>query len=401
LVQNRVVGFLTDAMQVDRDFTMHLNANLGTFQRRDVGYGGGAGMATRPTATQVQQDIISTTQLTEGQMVMHFIDLDGHYKQMYLRASDPNTPDKEARKFQKRCKDRGVPMIALRHIKFVRATRTAGYGSPQMRQMQAQAMMPYIGMLPESGRYNWVRDQVISISGPENLDRYFPEQNFPTHDQWEANMENGVMHAGQHVMLAEGQKHPIHADVHLTAMEQMIIMGDQIYEQAPVQTSIGALIKVQQFVQICMPHTQAHLDLMGFDRIHQNELEALSKRLGGVKNNMQQINAIVQQGQEHLAAVQQTQQQADTKDQIKMAQAQNEIAIDRAMAAAKIKNQNIKAMSTIQTNQQKAQAKIQSERQKLQTQVGQSAMLTSPLGAAAMPGGGGEEDMGAEEIPFE
>jgi hypothetical protein len=71
------------------------------------------------------------------------------------------------------------------------------------------------------------------------------------------------------------------------------------------------------------------------------------------------------------------------------------------MAAAKIKNQNLKSMSTIQTNQQKAQAKIQSERQKLQTQVGQSAMLTSPLGAAAMPGGGGQEDMGAEEIPFE
>jgi hypothetical protein len=397
LVQNRVVGFLTDAMQVDRDFTMHLNANLGTFQRRDVGYGTGVGAATRPTAMQVQQDVISTTQLTEGQMVLHFLDLDGHYRQMYLRASDPNTPDKEARAFQKRCADRGVPTIALRHTKYVRATRTAGYGSPQMRQVQASAMMPYIGMLPESGRYNWVRDQVISIAGPENVERYMPAQNFPTHDQWEANMENGVMHAGQHIMIADGQKHAVHADVHLTACEQMLKMADGIYESAPLQTALGALIKTQQFVNICLPHTLVHIQLLANDPLHRQEMGALQTRLNAIKNNMQQINAVVEQAQEHMAATAQQQQSAQTQDQIKMAQAQNEIAIDRAMAAAKIKNQQMKTMSQVQTSQQKAAAKVQSERQRMQSEVAQAPLLTSPLGAGATLS---EPELGAEEIPF-
>lgn len=397
LVQNRVVGFLSDAMQVDREFTAHLNQNLGTLRRQGgVGYGG---HITRPTATQVQQDIVGSTQLTEGQMILHFLDLDMLYQQMYERMSDPNTPDKAAKKFQKKCHDRGVTTLALRHTKYVRATRTAGYGSPQMRQIQAQSMMPYVGMLPEAGRYNWVRDQVISITGPENVDRYMPEQNFPTHDQWEANVENGIMHAGQHVMIAEGQKHPIHADTHLLSMEQMIQMGDSLYRSAPIESAISALMKLQQYVQVCMPHTQAHIDLMGQDRMHQNELESLQKRLGGVKNNMQQIDAIVEQGQEHIGSTQSAQQSAQTKDQIKLAQAQNEIAIDRAMAAAKIKNQNIKAMSTIQTNQQKASAKIATERQKLGQEVGQSNLMMSPI--QPPPGSGmGEPELGAEEVPF-
>jgi ABC-type molybdenum transport system ATPase subunit/photorepair protein PhrA len=155
---------------------------------------------------------------------------------------------------------------------------------------------------------------------------------------------------------------------------------------------------LQRYVEICMPHTQAHIDLMGQDRMHQNELEALQKRLGGVKNNMQQIDAIVEQGQQHIGSVQSAQQTAQTKDQIKLQQAQSEIAIDRAMAAAKIKNQNIKAMSTISTNQQKASAKIATERQKLQQQVGAANIATSPIQPAAP--GMGEPELGAEEVPF-
>lgn len=392
LVQNRVVGFLTDAMTVDREFTQHLNSNLGTVHRRGLGYQG----QTRPTATQVQQDIITTTQLTEGQMVLHFMDLDLLYSQMYHRASDPNTPDYQAQKFQKACLDRGVPMIALRNIEWVRACRIAGYGSPQMRQVRAQQMMPYIGMLPESGRYNWVRDEVISIAGPDNVDRYFPEQKFPIHDQWEANMENGVMHAGQNVMIADGQKHATHGDVHITAMEQMIKMGDQLYQSQAVADAVSALIRVQMFVKICAPHTQAHLQILAGDRLHAEEFKALQSRLGSMHNNMAQIDAIVQQAQEHMAATQGAQQTAQTKDQIKLAQAQSEISIDRAMAASKIKNQELKTQSQIQTGQLKTQAHVQSTRAKMATEVGQGNLLTSPIQPAGLNG----EGVGSENIPF-
>ena len=398
LVQNRVVGFLTDAITLDRELSNHLQANLGTVRRPGVGYQG----QTRPSATQVQQDIITTTQISEGQMILHFMDLDMLYEQMYKRASDPNTPDKEAKAFQKACMDHEVPMIALRNYEWVRATRTAGYGSPQMRQLRSQQMLPYIGMLPESGRYNWIRDEVIAIAGPENVDRYFPEQKFPSHDQWEANMENGIMHAGQHVMIADGQQHAVHASVHQESMELMIQMANQLYETAPAASGIGAMIKTQQYLQICVPHTQAHLQLLAQDKVHQNEFQALRTRMGSMQNAVKQIDAIVQQGQEHQAALAQAQQSAQTTEQIKVQQAQAEIQIERAMAASKIHNQQLKTMSQIQTAQAKA-ARPVNPRQALMQEVAQSNALTSPIQPAPGPMSGGMEGAGAsyEQLPLE
>lgn len=396
LVQNRIVGFLSDALALDRELSNHLSSNLGTF-RKGVGYGS---QQTRPTATQVQQDVITTTQITEGQMILHFLDLDQLYEQMYCRASDPNTPDHEAKRFQKACTDHGVPMIALRNYEHVLATRTAGYGSPQMRLQRSQQMLPYLGMLPETGRYNWIRDEVIAIAGPENIERYFPEQKFPSHDAWEANIENGVMHAGQNVMIADGQKHAVHCNVHVTSIEQMIQMANEIYQQAPAESGIAAMIKVQQYSQIEMPHISAHLRLLANDRIHQREYKAIQSRLGALENAFRQITAIVQQGQEHMQAVQATQQEAQTKDQIKMQQAQNEIQIDRAMAAAKIRNQSLKTMSQIETSQAKQQAKVVPPRQAMQQEINRQNAILSPMQPMQLGGGNGSTNP-MEELPLD
>jgi hypothetical protein len=400
LVQNRVVGFLTDAISLDREFSNHLSANLGIF-RKGVGYGTQTG--SRPNTLQVQQDIVTTTQVSEGQIILHFMDLDQLYTQMYRRASDPNTTDDEAKAFQKRCHDQGVPMIAMRNLDYIRATRTAGYGSPQMRLTRSQMMEPYIGMLPESGRYNWVRDEVISIAGPENVERYFPEQKFPTHDQWEANIENGIMHAGQNVMIADGQNHAIHVDVHLTSMEQMVTMANQLYEQSPAQSGIAAMIKLQQYGQLENPHINAHMQLLAQDRIHANQFQALRTRLGSLVNVFRQVDAIVQQGQEHMSRMQGLQQTAQTEDQIKMSQAQNEMQIERAMAASKIRNQALKTASQIQTSQAKQAAKPPpSFRSQMASEVAQQNQALSPVQGVG-PGGVGTNGTAdvSSELPMD
>lgn len=403
LIQNRVVGFLTDAITLDREFSNHLSANVGIF-RKGQGYPGPQGGAARPNTLQVQQDIVTTTQVSEGQMILHFMDLDQLYYQMYDRASDPNSPDEEAKRFQKRCRDQGVPTIAFRNLDYVRAARTAGYGSPQMRAVRSQRMLPYLGMLPESGRYNWIRDEVIGIAGPENLSRYFPEQRFPTHDQWEANVENGLMHSGQHVMIADGQNHAVHVDVHLTAMEGMIQMANQLYESSPASSGIAAMVKLQQFGQIETPHINAHMQLLAQDKIHAQQFQALRTRLGSLVNVFRQVDAIVQQGQEHIQRVGQQAQTAQTEDQIKMQQAQNEMQIERAMAASKIRNQELKTASQIQTAQAKQQQKIIPMRQQMQAAVQQGQAALSPLQppqpAAQTLGGQSPEDI-EEQLPVD
>jgi hypothetical protein len=385
LVQNRVVGFLTDAITLDRELSNHLSANLGTF-RRGVGYGG-VGQTQRPNIMQIQQDIITSTQITEGQIILHFLDLDQLYEQMYRRASDPNSPDPEAKRFQKACRDREVPTIALRNYEYCRATRTGGYGSPQVRQMRSQQMMPYLGFLPEQGRYNWVRDEVIAIAGPENIERYFPPQRFPSEPQWEANMEDGVMHAGQAVMVADGQNHAVHLDVHITSVEDMVQMANNLYANVPAESGIAAMIKTQQYTQIITPHIQTHLQMLSSDPIHAREFKMLQTRFGDLTNVFRQIDAVVQQGQEHMQRVQGAQQSARTEDQIKIQQATTEMQIERALAAAKIRNQRDKTMSQIQSAQAKAGARPMAPRQQMMQEAVQAQNLISPEQGPAMPAG--------------
>jgi hypothetical protein len=268
--------------------------------------------------------------------------------------------------------------------------------------MRAQQMMPYIGMLPESGRYNWIRDEVIAIAGPENLERYFPEQAFPTHDQWEANVENGLMHAGQHVMIADGQRHATHVDVHLTSVEQMITMANQLYETAPAQSGIAAMVKVQQYGQIEVPHINAHLQLLAQDKMHADQFQALRTRLGSLTNVFRQIDAIVQQGQEHMQKMAGMQQTAQTEQQIKMAESQNEMQIARAEAAAKIRNQSLKTASQIQTSQAKAAAHFTNPRQAMQQEVVRQNQALSPVQPPPGPfGQNGQAAQAEEELPYD
>jgi hypothetical protein len=213
-----------------------------------------------------------------------------------------------------------------------------------------------------------------------------------------------VMHAGQHVMIADGQKHAIHADVHITSLEQMITMANKLYQSVPPASAIAAMIKVQQYTQICVPHTQAHLELLANDKMHQQAFQALRARLGTLNNSIKQIDAIVEQGQEQQKGLQGAQQTAQTKDQIRMQEAQSEIAIERALAASKIQNQHLKTMSQIQTSQAKAAAHVVSPRQAMTAEVAQANQLTSPIqppGGGLNGAGGTAPGLGAEEMPLE
>jgi predicted ATP-grasp superfamily ATP-dependent carboligase len=137
--------------------------------------------------------------------------------------------------------------------------------------------------------------------------------------------------------------------------------------------------------------------------MHQRELESLNVRLNALQNAFRQIDAVVEQGQEHMNRMQQLQQTAQTEDQIKMSKAQNEMQIDRMLASSKVRNQSLKTASQIQTAQQKAQAKPIMPRQQLALETAQGNAMLSPVqpppGLGEGMGGEGEEGIG--EMPFE
>jgi hypothetical protein len=203
-------------------------------------------------------------------------------------------------------------------------------------------------------------------------------------------------------MIADGQNHAVHCDVHLDSMEQMVTMANSLYESTPAQSGIAAMIKTQQYGQIMNPHINAHLQLLAQDKMHASQFQALQTRLGSMVNVFRQIDAIVEQGQEKMQALQGQQQTAQTSDQIKVQSAQNEMQIARAEAAAKIQNQSLKTASQIQTSQAKAAAHFTSPRQAMQREVAQQNAMLSPVQPAPGPfGQNGQAAQAEDELPYD
>jgi hypothetical protein len=178
----------------------------------------------------------------------------------------------------------------------------------------------------------------------------------------------------------------------------MIQMANELYQQSPALSGVAAMMKTQHYTQIVVPHLQQHLQFMAEDKMHQNELQGLNVRLNALQNAFRQIDAVVEQGQEHAAALKAAQQTASTEEQVKMQKAQAEIQIDRMLATSKIHNQAMKTASQIQTAQQKANAKPVLPRQQLAMQTAQGNAMLSPVQPPSGPAPG-EEELG--EMPFE
>src|SRR4029077_13168257 len=94
-----------------------------------------------------------------------------------LGVGDPGGP--EAKEFRERCEKRGIPMESLKmdNVLRVKANRSLGYGSPQLRDIATKELVSMMPLMSEQGKNNALRTRASSLPGvgQANVDAFFPK----------------------------------------------------------------------------------------------------------------------------------------------------------------------------------------------------------------------------------
>jgi len=256
------------------------------------------------TATEIEAITAQQSTLGKTQLNRYYEQLDALFEERYRRAINPSlTPSMaggaEAVEFQKRCIDRGCPRDCLDKIDYVRATRTVGRGSSFERKRTMQELLNISSMLPESGRANVIADNIASMVGYGNVDRYFPTQiNDPDRQEaeQEAATENALFKLGAPIPVTDVDQHVAHAQAHLS----FGVQAAQAAQQG------GDIVEVAATLQTLLPHLGQHLQRLGADPSRKDVSALLEQQAKELAQVAKKIIAAAQQ-QAQAAAQQQAQ----------------------------------------------------------------------------------------------
>lgn len=333
-VQWQLSGAMQDGLAVDNHLNNKLQANLGTYrqvQRREQG--------NPDTATKVQFDAAKEAMLSKGAVNRWYSQMDFIGEEMYRRASNPKLPDdtetnKMARKFQKRCKDRGVSVEDLKKIRQVRWYRNIGNGSIFARKQAIMDSMFIVPMLNESGRENWKDDAIAAIGSYELANRWNPKGDFDPKiqaDERMAALQISAAKTGVAPVMTDVDNHVVYADKYLKAAADSFTALEQGGD--PMQTLA--------FLDIIMPATAERLNAIRSDSTRKPAYDALMQRWKQLAQMTDQLRGQVKQMQQQQAAQAQKEQQVMTDEQLKEAESQSAIRRKDTTAAnnMRLKNQ--------------------------------------------------------------
>jgi hypothetical protein len=360
-LQSTMLGDIEPTLAVNRDLDLMLDVNTGVYRPQFEKPQGNP-----ETATAAQLRFGQATVLTNSAVLRFYAQFDKMGVELFRRATLPDLPNiripgiQEARKFQERCRKRGVSDRQLRDVLWVRATRSIGNGSPIMRQQQISGISTVVPFLGQRGVQNWLEDFIAAWGGQTKVDRYMPladRRQEPSKDDWEASRENNDMQQGAPPLLVEGQNHEIHAARHIQGGMEAI----QAVQQGADPTSAAL------FLQMAIPHIPEHLQRIG--------RETNRKQLEQAFKQMQEGATIVEQ------AVKERQQQAQQQQQLtfeqnlksqetaaKLAERQTKLEQQMGQKEAKFEQdqrlETARTLSEIERQTAKTQADIEATRAK-------------------------------------
>jgi len=348
VVQTRIAESLNGAMSMRRELQNVLQSNTGSYRQRPT-----EESRAEPTLGQAQLNYQQQALLSKGATNRYYNNLDRFHTETVRRILDPaqssSVPGgREANEFIARCIMRGVPpqILKFKFIKKVRAVRSLGYGSPQLRDMATKELINMIPMMDEVSRNHALRARASALPGigPSQVDSFFPKiesQQMPNEHTWAATQENNDLRKPDaQVLVTPNQNHAIHFDTHLKDVQQ--------HQQNP-QNPMDLLLHMEQ----AGAHMGQHLQRIQQDPTRKNEVKQKAQALNQLAKQTDELQSQISQAQ--AAAARQPQPgQPDPE----MLRTQGELAIKGKQADAEIRRKDMTARAGISLKDQKTAADI-------------------------------------------
>jgi hypothetical protein len=358
LMQVPVGGFMQDTMAFSRELSNIVASNMSQYrqnlQRKD---------GNPDTATKVQYDASQQNKLGKTQLNRYYDQLDYLYAEKFRRASNTelnkgNPGGTEALKFQKRCRDRGVPAQAMKDV-CVRATRIVGAGSLFERQQSLEFLLGLVSMLPETGRDNLIRQVIASRAGQSSVEAFYPkspQSKLPTDQHVMAMLQVASMKDGIAPVVSPSQNPVIFAETFLRAGAQAL---------NSVQQGANPM-EVMAFLDLCGPAIAAHLDRMAQDPSRKEILKMLTEQFKELSKSTDDLRKMIEQQQEQQAKQQQEMAQAQQRAQAIGNGSDPKVIIDQALARHKMQMDEQKTQAGLMHKEQKARQGATAAVQKMQ-----------------------------------
>lgn len=283
--------------------------------------------------------------------------------------TDPNYS--RIKVFQDRCKRQGVPLEAIYSIdlKGVEAIRAVGAGSRAARKIIMEELKDPISQCDEEGKYQFVRDQIRFIAGPEAANRYAPRKRGlrPPQDKAFADIENSIMAMGQPPAFEPNQLHAVHVTQHLEKIEELIKESEEMVQQGvqDIRAFQGAPVMREIFDHIEKQHMPMIPEQMpdGTPNEQRAELNQAVQQTGeAVNNNGKHYDKLLkeQQAQQAKAQGQPPEGQRPQVDNATIAQDK------QAIAAIELQRKQFELNADQEKHQQEMQQKKEKHEQEMQ-----------------------------------
>lgn len=285
VVQTRIAEALNGTIAMKRELQNTLQSNTGSYRQRV------SGEDEEPTLGQAQLNAQQQALLSKGAVNRYYKGLDRFHRETLRRllsprlgAGDPG--GSEAVEFRERCEKRGIPMefLKMSNVLRVKANRSLGYGSPQLRDIATKELMSMMPFMSEEGKNNTLRTRGASLPGvgQSNVDAFFPPLRKiapPEQQVTDATQENNFLRQlGGQTKVDSTQNHPTHFDVHFKdAIDhiQHMSKGQGAGTGGDPHAPTDLLIHLEQ----AGPHLTQHIQRMANDPTMQEKLPKMKEGL--------------------------------------------------------------------------------------------------------------------------
>jgi hypothetical protein len=252
-----------------------------------------SGTEKERTKFEVQALLAQTSALLSSLLNNAYIQAEFEYREICRRLCDPKSRNKDAKEFQKRCREKGVPDKWLDVERWeVRSESVMGGGSKQLELAAADKLMSVRQFMEPSAQNRTLHKLVLAVTdSAAEADELAPLKPTKVTDSvFDAALAWGTLMTGVPMPVKEGDSH---REVIETLLRMMAMRVQQIMQSGGVGTpqDVAGLSNAANYVG-------QHIQLLAQDESEAQRVKAYGDVLGKLGN---EVKAMAQRQQEAAA----------------------------------------------------------------------------------------------------